>query len=102
MSNYIPLHTKKKQILARKEHVLERLVADGAAPAKVASGAQAVLDALIRALKAQHAQLAPSGVFDSQRGDIDERIQSLLNTSISELLLEFGHSPDPACSSGDS
>ena len=102
MSNYIPHHTKKQKNLARKKHDLKRLVASGAHPEKLAFCAQAVPESRVRALKARRAQLAPSAVFDSQRREIDERLESLLNTSTGEILAEFGHSPDPACSNTDS
>ena len=50
MTNYIAHHTKKKQILARKEAVLHRLIDSDSPPDKLIAAAEDVRDARIRDL----------------------------------------------------
>ena len=90
MSNYIPHYTKKKQVLARKELALERLIARGEPRQKVVAAAEEVRDARIRVLRARRATIVPRGDADTQFQKLDDRIQQLLSTSLDSILAEFG------------
>ena len=90
MTNYIPHYTKKKQILARKELALERLIAGDAAPDKLVSATEDVRDARVRVLRAQRATIVPKDDAYLQYEKIDARIQSILETPVTAILAEFG------------
>lgn len=90
MSNYIPHHTKKKQVLARKELALERLIAHREPIQKLIDAAEEVRDGRIRVLEARRSTIAPAGNADAQYQRIDEQIEELSNTSIDSILTEFG------------
>ena len=64
MTSYIAHHTKKKQILARKEAALQRLVDSNAPSAKLVAAADEVRDARIRVLRVQRSIIVPKDDAD--------------------------------------
>lgn len=90
MANYLVHHTKKKQILARKEATLQRLIDANAAADKLITAAEEVRDARIRVMRAQRSTLVPKGDADTQYAKIDAKIDTLSNTSAATILSEFG------------
>ena len=90
MTNYIPHYTKKKQILARKEEALRRLISSRASKDKLLAAAELVRDARIRALRAQRATLVPKDDAQEVYDKIDAQIQRIENTPLDAILLEFG------------
>ncbi|MDB2687265.1 hypothetical protein N9Y42_08635 [Mariniblastus sp.] len=90
MTSYVPHHTKKKQILARKEAALQRLI-DSAAPAdKLTAAAEEVRDARIRVLNVQRSVIVPKGDADTQYAKIDAEIERITETTAGAILAEFG------------
>ncbi len=91
MTNYIPHYTKKKQILARKEEALRRLISSRAPQDKLLGAAEVVRDARIRVLRAQRSTIVPKDDAQQAYDRIDARIQRIENTPIDAILLEFGY-----------
>ncbi len=87
---YLVHHTKKKQILARKEAALQRLIDAGAQAAKLIVAAEEVRDARIRVLRVQRSIVVPMGDADSQYAKIDAQIESLSDTAAGSILASFG------------
>lgn len=92
VSNYVPHYTKKRQVLARKEQQLRRLIERGESTPKIIAAADEVREARIRALRAERATIAPAadGGKLGRLARIDERIQTLIDTPVENLLAEFG------------
>ncbi len=90
MTSYIAHHTKKKQILARKEAALQRLVASAAPAAKLVAAADDVRDARIRVLRVQRSIIVPKDDADVLYAKIDRKIQAISDTSTASILAEFG------------
>ena len=90
MANYLVHHTKKKQILARKEAALQRLIDGKATSGKLMAAAEDVRDARIRVLRVQRSIIVPKGDADTQYAKIDAKIETLSNTSAATILAEFG------------
>jgi hypothetical protein len=101
MTSYIAHHTKKKQILARKEAALQRLVDTAASAVKLVAAAQDVRDARIRVLRAQRAIIVPKAEADVVYAKIDRKIEVIANTPASNIVAEFGGAidsdADPDC-----
>ena len=91
MTNYIPHYTKKKQILARKEEDLRRLISSHADDEKLLGAAEIVRDARIRVLRAQRATIVPKDNAQEAYDRIDARIHKIENTPIDSILLELGY-----------
>lgn len=90
MTSYVAHHTKKKQILARKEAALQRLV-DAAAPtARLIAAAKEVRDARIRVLRVQRSIIVPKGDAHVLYAKIDRKIQAIADASVASILAEFG------------
>ena len=97
MTSYIAHHTKKKQILARKEATLDRLVQASAADEELTAAAEQVRDARIRVLRVQRSLIVPSGNADAKYTKIDAKIEQVREASLTAILSEFGYifeSPD--------
>ena len=94
MTNYIPHYTKKKQVLARKELALKRLIDRRTAPDKLLAAAEEVRVARVRVLRAQSATIVPKDDADTQFAKIDNKIQAILDTSLPDILSDFGCSID--------
>jgi hypothetical protein len=94
MTDYIPHYTKKKQVLARKEDALSRLIRRNAPMSKVVAAAEGVRDARIRVVRAQRATIAPRDDAQEQYDALDARIEAIANTPIAVLLAEFGYTVD--------
>ena len=94
MTSYVAHHTKKKQILARKETALNRLIDAGALVAKLIAAADEVRDARIRVLRVQRSIIAPKDEADVQYAIIDRKITGIANTSAAKILAEFGYDLD--------
>ena len=90
MTSYIAHHTKKKQILARKEAALQRLVDSNAPAAKLVAAADEVRDARIRVLRVQRSIIVPNDDADVLYAKIDRKIQTISDTPTSSILAEFG------------
>jgi hypothetical protein len=93
--NSITHFTKKKQILARKELRLQRLVASTASPDKLAAAAEDIRDGRVRVLRALRTQIVPEGDADAHYRKIDDRIRRILATPIAAILAEFNCPIDP-------
>ena len=90
MTSYVAHHTKKKQILARKEAALQRLI-DSAAPAdKLIAAAGEVRDARIRVLRVKRSIIVPKGDADTQYAKIDSKTKRIAETTATAILAEFG------------
>ena len=94
MPNYIPHYTKKKQILARKEDNLQRLIERGADRQKLLAAVEDVRDARVRVLRSRRATIPPKDDAVKLFAEIDDRIQSLLETSPEAILHQFGYSAE--------
>ncbi len=94
MANYLVHHTKKKQILARKEATLQRLIDAEAVADKLIAAAEEVRDARIRVLRVQRSIIVPKGDADAQYAKIDAKIETLSNTSAATILAGFGCAVD--------
>ena len=92
--NYIPHHTKKKQILARKELVLKRLIVQEASPEKLLAAAQEIINARIRVLRAKRAKKVQRGDADRLYAKIDSQIGELRLTPANVILAEYGFPVD--------
>ena len=90
MTSYIAHHTKKMQILARKEAALQRLVDSNAPSAKLVAAADEVRDARIRVLRVQRSIIVPNDDADVLYAKIDRKIQTISDTPTSSILAEFG------------
>ena len=90
MTSYVAHHTKKKQILARKETALQRLIDAGAPVFKLVAAAEKVRDARIRVLRVQRSVIVPKDEADVQYAKIDRKIAVIANTSTATILAEFG------------
>jgi len=91
MSNYIPHYTKKRQVLARKEQALRRLILRGSTREKLIAAAEEVRASRMRMLKAERATIPPKGSPEFERmAAIDEKIQALSVTPVETILAEFG------------
>ncbi len=90
MTSYIAHHTKKKQILERKEAALQRLIDAGAPAAKLLTAATEVRDARIRVLRVQRSIIVPKDDADDKYAIIDRKIEVIANTSAATILAEFG------------
>jgi hypothetical protein len=91
VTNYIPHYTKKRQILARRENALRRLISSGSPIKKLFDAAEAVRDARIRVLRAQRALIVPINDAQKDFNIIDARIQEIKDAPIEAILLEFGY-----------
>jgi hypothetical protein len=94
MTAYIAHHTKKKQILARKEAALQRLIDAGAPPAKLVAAAEDVRDARIRVLRVQRSIIVPKDDADVLYAKIDRKMEVIANTSAVAILAEFDYAVD--------
>ncbi len=94
MANYLVHHTKKKQILARKEAALRRLIESVAPDSKLIAAAEDVRDARIRVLRVQRSIIVPKGDADAQYAKIDNKIEQIAETPATAILSEFGGSID--------
>ena len=94
MANYVPHHTKKKQILEWKERALVRLISNGAPADKLLAAAEDVRDGRVRVLRAQRATIAPEGAARIRFDRIDEQIRQILDTPLASILAEFGRPID--------
>jgi hypothetical protein len=92
--NYIPHYTKKKQILARKQHRLRRLIERRVTPQKLISAADAIREARIRVLRAQRATIPPKGDAHVLFDKIDRKIDALLKMTPQDILAHFECSAD--------
>ena len=94
MTNYVPHYSKKKQILARKEEALRRLISTCATSEKLLRAAEMVRDARVRVLLAQRATIRP--IDDAQKlyDQIDDRILIIEATSLDSILSDFGYTYD--------
>ena len=90
MANYIAHHTKKKQILTRKEAALARSIDANATTETLIAAAEDVRDARIRVLRSQRSTILPKGDADTQYAKIDAKIKALSNTPTATILAEFG------------
>lgn len=90
MANYIAHHTKKKQILARNEANLRRLVNASAPATKLITAAVDVRNSRIRVLRVTRSLIAPKGNMNANYEKIDRRIEQVDSTSVVEILAEFG------------
>ena len=90
MTSYIAHHTKKKQILARKEAALQRLVDSAAPAAKLIAAADDVRDARIRVLRVQRSIIVPKDDAHVLYARIDRKIETISETPASTILAEFG------------
>ena len=98
MTSYVAHHTKKKQILARREAALRRLIDADAVADKLNAAAEDVRDARIRVLRVQRSIIVPKGDAGTQYAKIDAKIEVLANTPAAAILAEFGCAVD---SNGD-
>ena len=90
MTSYIAHHTKKKQILARKEAALQRFMAALAPASKLFAAAEQVRDARIRVLHVDRSIVVPKDDADILYARIDRKIEELANTPAQSILAEFG------------
>ncbi|MDC0937200.1 hypothetical protein OAS39_13025 [Pirellulales bacterium] len=90
MASYLPHHTKKQQILSKKEAQLKRLILGDAAAVKLLAAAREVMDARIRVLQARRATIAPTAKAETQLDKLDVRIQAAKAGSLYDILEEFG------------
>ncbi|WP_186775668.1 hypothetical protein [Rubripirellula tenax] len=90
MTSYLAHHTKKKQILARKEAALQRLIDSAAPDRKLIAAAEEVRDARIRVLHVQRSVIVPKGDADTQYAKIDAKIERIAETTAIAILSEFG------------
>ena len=89
MTNYIPHHTKKIQILKRRELKLCRLIQRGKEEKIIIAAAEEVRKARIRVLRAQRAEIPP--MYDPEAEHfsiIDDKISALLVTPIEEIIAD--------------
>ncbi len=94
MSNYVPHYTKKKQILARKEAALRRLIVRGATEEKLLFAALDIREARIRVLRARRAMIPPKGDATVKFRQIDQQIREVVAIPLPQLLAEFGYVED--------
>lgn len=87
MTSYIAHHTKKKQILARKEAALRRLIAANAPAPKLDAAARLVRDARIRVLHVRRSLIVPDGDVVDLYARIDSEIAKA--SSLATILAEF-------------
>ena len=90
MTSYVAHHTKKKQILARKEAALQRLIDSAASADKLFAAAGEVRDARIRVLRVQRSIIVPKDDADTQYAKIDSKIERITETTTTAILSEFG------------
>ena len=95
MTSYIAHHTKKKQILHRKEAALLRLVHSNAPMDRLVVAADEVRDARIRVLRVQRASIVPMGDAEAQFARIDAKIARTVCTATATILSEFGCPMEP-------
>ena len=95
MTSYLAHHTKKRQILARREAALQRLVASAASIEKLVAAAEAVRDARVRVLQVQRSLIVPKGDHAELYSRIDGEIERVSNTSATSILAEFGRNLTP-------
>jgi hypothetical protein len=88
--NYITHFTKKKQILARKEASLRRMIAANTPPAQLFLAARIVIDARIRVLRATRAQMPPDDQSLPTYANVDRKIAALKGSNPEDILLEYG------------
>jgi len=86
MAGYVPWYGKKRVRLLEQERAFLALLHSGAAPSKLAEGADAVRKAHIRMLKARQAQLPPSGKNTAVVADLDRRIDYWQNLSSAAIV----------------
>lgn len=91
MTSYIAHHTKKKQILARKEAALRRLIAANAPAAKLVAAAESVREARVRVLNVHRSLIVPDGDVVDLYTKIDSEIAKVSSTSLTTILAEYGH-----------
>ena len=91
MTSYIAHHTKKKQILARKEAALRRLIAANAPATKLVAAAERVREARIRVLNVQRSLIVPDGDVVDLYAKIDSEIAKVSSISLTTILAEYGH-----------
>lgn len=94
MTSYIAHHTKKKQILGRKEAALRRIINSAAPADQLIAAAEEVRDARIRVLRVQRSIIVPKGDADTEYAMIDAKIERIANTLATAVLYEFGCSVD--------
>ncbi len=90
MTSYIAHHTKKKQILGRREAELQRLIAASAHASKLIVAAEQIRDARIRVLRVQRSLVVPKDDADVLYAGIDRMIAEIANTPAQIILAEFG------------
>jgi hypothetical protein len=95
MTSYLAHHTKKRQILARREAALQRLIASAASIEKLVAAAEAVRDARVCVLQVQRSLIVPKGDHDELCSRIDGEIERVSNTSATSILAEFGRNLTP-------
>lgn len=91
MASYVPNYAKKRRVLCQKERKLRRLVERGASLPKVIAAVEDVRASRKRVLSAQRATIPPSGDAKYEFAKIDDKIRSLLEMPIEEILSEFGY-----------
>ena len=102
MTGYIAHHTRKKQVLARKEAALRRLIEASAPETKLLAAAGEVLDARIRVLQAKRSRIVPCGEALAHYERIDRRIETIKNMLPESVLAEFGYPAEPDSDVADS
>ena len=90
MANYLVHHTKKKQILHRKEAALRRLIETGALDDELLAAAAEIREARIRVLQVQRSIIIPNGDCEGKYGKVDQKINQVASLSPAEILAEFG------------
>ncbi len=89
MTSYVAHHTKKKQILARKEAALQCLIAATAHASKLIVAAEQIRDARIRMLRVQRSLVVPKDDADVLYAGIDRNIAAIASTPAQIILAEF-------------
>ena len=89
MANYLVHHTKKKQILAREEAKLRRLIKADASSDQLTAAAERIREARIRVLRVQRAMVAPKDDADIVYERIDRAIERLAEKTTDSIVAEF-------------
>ena len=98
MANYLVHHTKKKQILQRKEEALQRLIESGATDDELLAAAAEVREARLRVLQVQRSAIIPKGDCEGKYAKIDQKIKQAASLTPAEILADFHSCSNHSCS----
>jgi hypothetical protein len=93
MSNYIPHHRKKRDILKKREHRLIKAIEANLSPGKMASFAIKVREAQIRVINVKRSQLraAESDENNTLLAKFDQESKHWLSLSDDEIIEMYKH-----------